>query len=679
MLSFVILIEIFLFIVGIFTIFKKMSLSSTESYCYSVILALAIYSLTIQIFFLLHLQRFYYVVDISVFTFSLYQIWREKRCLPVAFKGFVQLYKQHKFILSLIISVWGYLFLQVLLLPPSNWDSMTYHLTRVLMFQDEGSLFLKNFIRHAQATYPWGYDILSFLFLRFYSDYGLPIFSFLSYTVIVLGTYGLVQKIFNKVSLSLITCFIIASLKGLILQATTTKNDIPCAALSIVCFLAGYNFYQSSKLIHFYILMVTFIYGLSVKSYFALFLLPFSFLYLLFLFKERPLKKFMSPFLSTKTAEKCLCILPLCLLVCLMLNLGNNLILCENIAGETKAHLTSHLNQYGLFGCSINIMRYLLQSLDPPFQGIREVLTNFHNTILGDHQFISTLYVRPFSMTWGNVLHEDRAWYGLIGFALIIPSILFSLLRGPGYFRVVSLSLLAFFFIVSYQIVWFTSSARYFSLFFGGSGLCVAFLLHRVSRHNSFKYIRLLIVSISALSLFYTALFNVKKPFPDLHSLAVLSKRIMAGDAHYLKERLSHPGFLIFNWLYYVKNRTAYYDTQFTTKELLNTFLRLEPGKRVLLIGQTESWVFPFLIQRPDLFITVARPDHIYWEEKIFNINVYDDFLFLKSKFDYLLFCEVQPGEAISSSLRKEKQLFYVRCSEFYPIPITLYELSRGT
>jgi len=508
--SFVI-IEIGIFILGLFTVFKKYSLTSTESYCYSVLLLFSIYSLSIKIFFFMHLQKFYYVFDMCVIAFSSYQIWQGKRHIHEAIKELGQFYKDYKVIPTIIIFVWVYLFLQVLLLPPSNWDSMTYHLTRVLMFQQEGSLFLKNFIRYAQATYPWGYNILSFLFLRFYSDYGLPIFSFLSYTVIVLGTYGLVQKIFNKVSLSVIACFIIASLKGLILQATTTKNDIPCAALSIVCFLAGYNFYQSSKLIHLFILMVTFIYGLSVKSYFAFFLLPFS-------------------FLSMKTAEKCLYILPLCLFVCLMLNLGNNLILCGNISGEPKAQLDSHLNQYSLFGCSINIMRYLLQSVDPPFQAIRDGLTNLHNTILGDHQFIDTLTFRPFSATWGNVPHEDYAWYGFIGFALIIPSILFSLLRGQGYCRVVSLSLLAFFVIVSYEIVWFPCSVRYFSLFFAGIGLCVAFLLHRVSRYNSFRYLRLLIVSISALSLFSTSLLNVKKPFADLHALTALSKKFLKGD-----------------------------------------------------------------------------------------------------------------------------------------------------
>jgi hypothetical protein len=186
-------------------------------------------------------------------------------------------------------------------------------------------------------------------------------------------------------------------------------------------------------------------------------------------------------------------------------------------------------------------------------------------------------------------------------------------------------------------------------------------------------------VSISALSLFSASLLNVKKPFTELHALTAFSKKFMEGDTHYLLKQLSHPDFLGFFWLNYVRHRTAYYDTQFTSEEPLNTFSRLEPGKRVLLIGQTESWVFPFLIKRPDLSITVARPDHIYYEGKIYNINEYDHFLFLKSKFDYLLFCEVQPGKAISGALRMEKQLCYVPRSEFYPIPIALYELRRGT
>jgi hypothetical protein len=667
--------EIFLSILAFFTFFKRMALSSTASYCYSVILVMAIYSLFIQIFFLLHLQKFFYVFDICAVTFSSYQIWREQRCLPSALKDAAQFYKQDKFILLLMIFVWVYLFLQVLLLPPSNWDSMTYHLARVFMFQQEGSLFLKNFTRNAQATYPWGYDILSFLFLRFYSDYGLPIFSFLSYTTIVIGTYGLVNKIFKNASLSLLTCFMIASLKGIVLQATTTKNDIPCAAMSIVCFLAGYNFIQSSKFVHLYIMIVACVFGVSIKNYYFLFCLPFVVFYAFSLLKDYPLRKIMSPIISVRVPETVALLLPIGLIACFMMNVGNNLINYGNIAGETKDYLAANLNHDGILGCCINIFRYLLQSVDPPLNWARNSLLLFHDKLLGNYRFIACKNISPFGLV-GELPHEGYAWYGPLGFFLIIPSILFTAWRGKGYIRIFSLSLLAFFLSLSYKVVWVPHCGRYLVLFFAGSGVCVAFLIQKISKYNFYKYFKVLILTACSISLLYAALFNVKKPFTNRHALTVFSKRAIEFDTDYLLESFKHPSSVAFMWFSYVINRTAYYDTQFTSKVVLNTFCNsITSGKRVLLIGKTESWVFPFFLKRPDLSITVVRPDHIYYDGKIYNVNEYDHFRFLKSKFDYILFCEVQPSEAVSSALRMEKQLFYVPSTAWYQIPITLYKI----
>ena len=253
-----VIVEVFICILGLYCILREKGLTAAESYCYSVILAFSLYSLSIQSFFLVKLQSLYYFFDICIVAFFSVQIWKNKRFFSLTCEEFVQLYRDNKFIVALLISVLSYLFLQVVLLPPSSWDSMTYNLARVFMFQEERTLFLKNLTNFAQATYPWGYDILSFLFLRFYSDFGLSLFSFLSYTVIIIGTYGLVNKIFNNVYVSLTSAFIIASLKELVLQATTTKNDIPTAAVAVICFLAGYNFLRSFKYIHFYIIIISF-------------------------------------------------------------------------------------------------------------------------------------------------------------------------------------------------------------------------------------------------------------------------------------------------------------------------------------------------------------------------------------------------------------------------------------
>ena len=284
-LSSLVILEIFIAILGTFSILRKKHYTIAESFCFSTILILTIYSLSIQLFFLARIHQYYYLFDIGILSFSSFQIWKNKKIIFSSFEVFVQssIWQTNKFISFILIFISSYLFLQSFLLPPSNWDALTYNLARVLMFQEEGSLFLKNFSTYRQVMHPWGYDILSFLFLRFYSDYGLAVFSFLSYIVVIAGTYALVRKIFNNANLSLTTSFIIASLTGLILQAVTTKNDIPMAAVVVVCFLAAYNFYSTKKYFDFYIIVVAILFGLSVKSYFLGFLVPFLFFYALLL------------------------------------------------------------------------------------------------------------------------------------------------------------------------------------------------------------------------------------------------------------------------------------------------------------------------------------------------------------------------------------------------------------
>jgi len=131
------------------------------------------------------MHEIYYVFDVIIFTVSFYYIFMNKSVVLSTFYESLKLYKRHKLIFSILTSVFIYLFLQALLLPPSNFDSMVYNHAGVLLFKIEGDLFLDNYMNFTQVAFPIGYDILSFLFLRYHTDYGLAVFSFLSYTVIV--------------------------------------------------------------------------------------------------------------------------------------------------------------------------------------------------------------------------------------------------------------------------------------------------------------------------------------------------------------------------------------------------------------------------------------------------------------------------------------------------------------
>jgi hypothetical protein len=218
------------------------------------------------------------------------------------------------------------------------------------------------------------------------------------------------------------------------------------------------------------------------------------------------------------------------------------------------------------------------------------------------------------------------------------------------------------------------TNGRFFSLFFAGSGVCVAFLIQKISKYKFFKYVKVLIVTVCSVSLVYTALFNVKKQFTTVHALTAFSKKVIEFDTDYLMESFRHPSSVAFMWLSYVKNRTAYYDNWYTDAIVINRFSTIASGKRVLFIGETESWIFPFLFTRPDLRITFAQPVRIYLEGKIYNINSYNDYLFLKGQFDYLLCCGVKLDESILQHLSEEKRIFSVPHSEFYQNPISLYE-----
>jgi len=669
-LSSAILLELCICIIGLFSILRKKISSTSESYCYSVILILALYSVSIQISFLVKLQALYYLFDVCITAFFVIQIWLNRQTLSETISDVVEFLKRsNKVVCFCLILVLNYLFFQVLLLPPSNWDSMTYHLARVLMALQEGSIFLKNFTHYPQVTYPWGYDILSFLFLRFYSDFGLAIFSFLSYTVIIVGTYSLVNKVFQNPDLSLTVSFVIASLKGVVLQATTTKNDIPAAAIVVVCFLAAYGVYRYLRGVYLYIIIVSLLFGLTVKNYFLNFALPFLFFFSLFLLKQH---SFKSLFTGCKLKQYLgiHLVLPLGLFLCLTLFWVDNFDTYGHVLGDSS-FTQGHLNQNGGLGGLANAVRFVLRAVDIPVELCGNVLTKVHNNILGEYQTIATRNpnIWPPILEGNLKAEEDSSWYGPLGMLLVIPAILCSLLMGKGFVRIVSLSLLAFCCISLYEVVWMPWNGRFFSLFFAGSGVCIAFVLTRFLQE---KWLRFLIALLALFTLLHAVLFNVNKPFLHQRKFSLFLQKLTILDTDYLAEQFRHPGTLFLPWLKHVAKRNFYAENHYRNKGLIRMYAdTLKPGKRVLIVGRTDSWVFPFLLAGPNVDITVSGPERIFVEGRVYNINNRDDYRRIKDLFDYLLILEVEVGQHI----KKEPTIFYVSQTPVYLTPIYFFKL----
>lgn len=238
-----------------------------------IVSGLGLLSFLLQIGFLLGRPEWLPFVELAVLLPLVGLQWRRWPIIRDIPHRIMMIGREAPVTLTVLAVALLYLLLQAVLLPPSSWDALTYHLPRVLLWEQNRSLFLRDFIITPQAAFPVGSDILSHLFLRFGTDYGLGLFSWLSYLTILLATYGLARPRVNR-HIALTTALIIASLPEVVYQATGTKNDIILAAVAIACVVWADRWLQSPSFEALLGLGLTLCFGVAVKQ--PSFYLPFS-------------------------------------------------------------------------------------------------------------------------------------------------------------------------------------------------------------------------------------------------------------------------------------------------------------------------------------------------------------------------------------------------------------------
>ena len=247
LLSSLVLIQFFLVISACLLCFKEQDYSTPDAFCYSFAFSWGLYSSLIQWILIFNAGDLFFIVDIFLSSASLVIIFLKRKVLIKTCHNLAVCIKSFRFDFAIGFFVLFYLFLQVLLFPPTNIDSLNYNLTRILMMHKENSLFLKNFSCQHQVNFPVASDVMTYTLLRFESDWFLSYFSFLSYLTIAMGTFSLTMKVFNDHKLSAVSTLIIASLTNIVLQSTNTKNDLPTAAMGVASILFLYNYLKYRK------------------------------------------------------------------------------------------------------------------------------------------------------------------------------------------------------------------------------------------------------------------------------------------------------------------------------------------------------------------------------------------------------------------------------------------------
>ena len=298
-----VLLELILALITIFIVWKYYQHTTSDSVSYAIIVFMSLYSAAINLFLFCKVNHLFYIFDLIVIVVSLFIILYFKKLFLTTSNQIIEFIVEYKKLLFPFLIIYIYLLFQSLLLPPCSWDSMVYYLPRIIMMQKEGSIILNNFNPPNQHNFFLGFDVLHYLILRFYSDWFLGFFSFLCYTVIITSTYSLVKKAFNDIRLGVITALLIGSLMLIVLQSTSTKNDIALAALATTCFLSLYNYIKFREISNVIILIICLIFGVTIKVYFIGFTLAIilfmivlyckEFCQILFIFKLRLINKFI--------------------------------------------------------------------------------------------------------------------------------------------------------------------------------------------------------------------------------------------------------------------------------------------------------------------------------------------------------------------------------------------------
>ncbi len=481
----------------------------------------------------------------------------------------------------------------------------------------------------------------------------MGLFSFLSYLTIIISTYSLVSKFFRDEKLGVKTAFIIASLTELVLQATSTKNDIPMAAIVVVCFLSSYAFLKTGNSFHLYMTFTALLWGVSVKGYFPGFGMPFALLLLWILLKEYRFKPILKILFQKRTLNFAL-LLPLGLIICLSAFYGNNLMKFKSIWGP-KNYVRHHQNKDGLYGGVCNIGRYFVQFIDFPKPLIQNNQNKLYERVFGRNNQWGVADKNTSADLFGKTaLSEDYSWYGPLGILLVFPSILISCFSRRRFLRMVAFSLLIFMIILSNRIGWTPWSTRFFSLFFAGSGVCLAFVLHEYARHKGAHF---LIVAVSFLTIFSATLLNQSKSAIRGQKIGSATRYLYQVTQELIEGKpKSSP--ILFPWVVFLADRDTYYKNYYGAAAFEKYSTSIEQNRNVLLVG-THIWIFPLLFKRPDLHFTVAKPHKVILKKNLYNMNNENQYHRISERYDYLVVCGEQLPEMQMQDFLKKEQLIF--------------------
>ncbi|MFT7252420.1 MAG: hypothetical protein ACI9FW_002182 [Flavobacterium sp.] len=339
------------------------------------------------------------------------------------YRGF-NLYE--KTLLWLILIGLLLLLFQGLIYPPNNWDSLTYHLSRIMYWLSNESLnhFPTHIIRHLYQP-PFAEFLVLNLNLLNGNDYLSNSVQWLFLVFTLVSTWSLLDFFHVNRFYKLLAALLIITIPAVELQSSTTKNDIVCGFFIITALNFSIRTYYETVLKNFIFFGLVIGLGILTKGTAYLFLAPIIVLFGIFmlikLIQTKNLKILLHGFLL--------------IFIVLMINIGHysrNYKVDGNLLNIDKTESTSYANENRSTKLLIsNLLKNAGLHLGYPFHDEYDNIIRIIHEKMGYsiNNPDANYYGMPYEVAPKIITHEDYAT-NLIHFILILISFFATLIFG---------------------------------------------------------------------------------------------------------------------------------------------------------------------------------------------------------------------------------------------------------
>lgn len=419
----------------------------------------------------------------------------------------------------------------VLFTVPNEWDSMTGHLNRAIRYIQRGTMAHFGGTNWNMDTYPKSLTSIQ-IYCYLISgnvENAFKLIHHLSYYITLIAVFGIAQRIGRNLSASIFCAFAYGMFLDFLMQAITTETDIVLTAYlsCLLYFLFTYFNTRDNRYLYLSGLVFGIVFG--HKATFAL-LLPSVFVVMVYtVFLAPDFKIFFNRFLKLGLA--------IAVAVCIyMLPTGyiKNIQVFGHPIGPPTALKHQSIERFGTIKNGIkqgsrNVVRYSYDFFN--LDGLRNAQWGYDlNTVIRKPIVVledklnmrldeETEYaIVPFSFQRRFDFYNANPYWGIFGFALILPLILLV------FFRVVwsrvhwflALAFILHFCAISFSAVYDPFKGRYFieTGLFGVLFLLLLFSHHRLSiikpRRQVWKGYVAMIVVLACVSALMSVYLNIR-------------------------------------------------------------------------------------------------------------------------------------------------------------------------